>query len=235
MQHPSGPFFLLVEHLGLSLVFFGVLMEGIEVISDVFYKEFHKKFERKFKLIGFFGWAILVLGLSLEFIESASLDAKLADTEFKSRQLESTNLTLRAEVASLQSRVEWRKLTSEQAAKITADLKLALEKNPITMAKAAVTIGVESTDTEAVWYARSLSAAIKAGGIKCDLVEGLYTYPKEAPGPYVGVGGFGRFGSPQAGTILYILRLAGINVIGGETHELELNAVLIRIGHKPEK
>ena len=65
--------------LGLKLVFVGVVIEGIEIVSELLFKELSEFVKSIFKAIGSVGWLILVIGLFLEFAEESSRNISQAN------------------------------------------------------------------------------------------------------------------------------------------------------------
>lgn len=66
------------NHFGVTLVFIGVAIEGVEILPKLLFPHRHEKLDRRLELFGFVGWLILIAGLICEFGEAIHLDRQIA-------------------------------------------------------------------------------------------------------------------------------------------------------------
>jgi hypothetical protein len=144
------------RHPGLMLVLIGV---AGEVACD--WKE----------MTGRLAWAkkisamLLVIGLAVEFWESAKLDNEVADTKERTALVESNNLVLKKQVLELEAKMQPRRITMEKRTNFMTLAQL-IPKIPV-----KIVIGQEGRDTEA--FAKDLRETLTMAGFSANEGAGI--------------------------------------------------------------
>lgn len=159
------------RHPGLILVLIGVIGEGVEIIPKIWFEKFYEKFKRKLEITGAVCWGILVIGLAIELSEAAELDSDVASSNERSKQLESTNLVLRAEVLKQERRTRARFVGFDSAAcrealkdKPTMKLEILYQQDDVESYDLAssVMMGIPNGG----WYPLFMRAALESDSIE---------------------------------------------------------------------
>src|SRR5688572_7466215 len=165
----------LIVILGLATVFIAEL------------KRFEKNEALKKRILKA-GVLIIILGVAIEIYESMLVEDKLAEAtkqasaavveaaaaneragvanqlaaeaNERSKQLESTNLVLRTELAKLQAAMQWRTITPTQR----ANLLRVLARKSALLNTNVIIIRVEDSDPEAFSYAKQLADVLTEAG-----------------------------------------------------------------------
>jgi hypothetical protein len=199
-------FGFIAKHPGLLLVFIGV---AGEVICD--WKEMSGRLSWAKKLSAI----LLVLGLTIEFIEAAKSDKDVAETKERAAiaereagqanesaakaneraaNTESNNLVLRSKVLEIEAKNKWRMITSEQK-----DLFIELTKN-ISKFPIRVRMGANS-GTEVQSFAKKIREMLDASGfLETNTDLALTEWPPELNILYNG-------GMPEMSSVIFLNNL----------------------------
>jgi hypothetical protein len=222
------------RHPAISLVFLGVLGEGVEIVSKVFFEHWYKKYERPIEIIGAVFWIVVVIGLAFEIPEASRIDKETSG-------IEAENLVLRSNVVALESAVQWRTITPAQ----TTNFFNLLHPFARTNSKAAtnserITISASIYDNEALWYGKRLGDALLLSNV-FNVVEMINQDPKfgiASNSIPTGLGMFlnGSKNPPLIAAILDAFRTNGIILNTIETNfDSHSDSIMeIRVWHRPD-
>jgi hypothetical protein len=155
------------RHPAIALVLLGVLGEGIEVFSELWFEQWFEKHKRGLKGFGAFCWCVVMVGLACEVPDAFKTDKEAADARSFAATTESNNLVLRSNVAVLEAAVQWRTLNAKQ--------KTALRQllSDIHQANVNRRIGVKmfhfGSDIESELYADDLAAFLSECGFQAGI------------------------------------------------------------------
>ena len=205
------------RHPGLLLVLLGVVGE---IICD--WKEMGVGRLARAKKISAI---LLVIGLSVEFVEAAKSDEKVSKTELQVQELRNQNIALETEL-------QWRTITEAQRKIILDSLDANLQFKP----KCKVQIVVQQGDAEAVSFMQEISDVLSKAGFEVEMQAPLTFFDAKQPVPtgwQIGVKS--NFPAPDgANEIVEAFLKAGLKPISiGVNPSAPDGGVLIQVFHKP--
>jgi hypothetical protein len=224
------------RHPGTIVVLIGVV---IEVFVDLFKLPKDKQRQEKWKL---WGGIILVIGLMIEIPDNATSWNEVGKSRKEAKQaadrastIESNNLVLRSKVVSLEAKVQWRTITTNQIAMLRMFLG---PLRPISNKPISVAVNLLWGDPEVSSYADDITQALTDCGIAAE--EGSIAAIRPEPGKTIPTGLFlvhnetNQIMTPEVIEIYNSLKAAEIpfeSVVGPEHDGYD---VTIFVGRKPK-
>lgn len=251
-----------VHNAGALIVILGLATEFIAEL-----KRFEKNEALKKRILKA-GVLIIILGVAIEIYESMLVEEKLAkattqaaaaiveaaaangragianqlaaQANERSKQLESTNLLLRAELVKLEAAVEWRKVTATQRTNLINLLQRFTQAR--FTSNNSVRVNVQESDVEARWYAKQIVGVLRECGFAVTLRPIIGLSDPEAEIPLgLGIAEYGSEDDSKPRINMNAIAEAFI-AVGIEVRQKTIytnkppdGVVIINVWHKPEK